>query len=190
MYLAFVKSDLVLIDHQTAAILANFCLAMIQYPAAQLKAQAEIDSVTGGHRLPTFEDEPSLPFVSALVKEVLRWRVVTPLATPHCLSTDITYQGYHLPAGSTVIGNTFAMLHDDNLFPDPSIFRPERFFDCPSNTADLLFGFGGRVCPGRYLAKSSVWISIVTMLSSLHIASLENDMDKIVGEETTPGVVS
>jgi cytochrome P450 len=62
----------------TVSALSTFILAMLANPTAQKKAQAEIDSLTGGRYLPSFEDEASLPYVSALVKEVIRWENVTP----------------------------------------------------------------------------------------------------------------
>ena len=52
---------------------------MVLHPDAQRKAQMEIDSVVGVDRLPDFDDEASLPYVSALVKEVMRWHPVTPI---------------------------------------------------------------------------------------------------------------
>lgn len=45
---------------------------MVMYPGSQKKAQVEIDSVVGPDRLPCFEDKDSLPYVNALVSEVLR----------------------------------------------------------------------------------------------------------------------
>jgi cytochrome P450 len=48
---------------------------MAMYPEVQKKAQAEIDSVVGKDRLPDFDDRESLPYVSAILKEVLRWQV-------------------------------------------------------------------------------------------------------------------
>ena len=45
---------------------------MLLYPDIQRKAQNEVDRVVGRDRLPDFSDEPSLPYVTALVKEVLR----------------------------------------------------------------------------------------------------------------------
>jgi cytochrome P450 len=64
---------------QTVSAITNFFLAMVIYPDVQRKAQAEIDSVTGRDRLPGFRDRPSLPYIDALVKEVLRWGAVGPL---------------------------------------------------------------------------------------------------------------
>ena len=54
-------------------------LAMALHPEVQKKAQAEIDAVVGPDRLPDIEDRPSLPYINALIKELLRWNLVTPL---------------------------------------------------------------------------------------------------------------
>ena len=51
------------------------------YPEVQRRAQAEIDSVVGPDHMPTFADRPNLPYVDAMVKEVLRWNAVIPLST-------------------------------------------------------------------------------------------------------------
>ena len=56
----------------TASVLLTFLFAMFRYPEAQIRAQKEIDSVTGGTRLPTFADRDSLPYVRALLDECLR----------------------------------------------------------------------------------------------------------------------
>jgi len=56
-----------------------FLVAMMLSPDIQKRAQAELDSVTGRERLPTFEDRPRLPFIDAVCREILRWRPVAPL---------------------------------------------------------------------------------------------------------------
>ena len=48
---------------------------MVCYPEAQKEAQAELDKVLNG-RLPEHSDIPSLPYLSALVKEVFRYAAV------------------------------------------------------------------------------------------------------------------
>lgn len=99
-------------------------LAMLMYPEAQSKAHKELDDVLGAGILPDFQDEESLPYISAIIKEVLRWQSVTPIgdfsimpppippltlgtAIPHQLMTDDTYNGYHIPAGSIIIPNAW-----------------------------------------------------------------------------------
>ena len=52
---------------------------MTVYPEVQRQAQVEIDRVIGNERFPTLADQSSLPYVDALVKEVLRWNPVGPL---------------------------------------------------------------------------------------------------------------
>lgn len=59
----------------------TFVVAMLSHPSMQKKAQEEIDAVTGRERLPTFEDRAKLPYVSAIYKELLRWKPVVPLGT-------------------------------------------------------------------------------------------------------------
>lgn len=55
---------------------------MVLYPDVQTRAQAEIDRVVGKDRLPTYEDRTQLPYIECLVKEILRWKVVSPLGRP------------------------------------------------------------------------------------------------------------
>ena len=57
----------------------TFFLAMSLYPEVQAKAQREIDQVIGTNRLPSYKDRSSLPYLTALIKEVLRWNPVAPL---------------------------------------------------------------------------------------------------------------
>ena len=52
---------------------------MIHYPKVMRKAQSEIDRVVGRDRLPSFKDRPHLPYIRALVKELLRWRPAGPM---------------------------------------------------------------------------------------------------------------
>lgn len=52
---------------------------MALYPEVQRAAHAEIDAVLGDSRLPDFSDEDKLPYVGAVLKEVLRWHPVAPL---------------------------------------------------------------------------------------------------------------
>ena len=68
-------------------------------PEKQRLAQKELDTVLGGERLPTFDDQANLPYVTAVVKEVFRYWTIVPLGLPHRVLTDETFGEYHLPAG-------------------------------------------------------------------------------------------
>lgn len=85
----------------------TFLLAMVSYPEVQKKAQAELDHVAGAHRLPDFDDEESLPYISAILKECVRWRVVLPLGFIHRSLEDDVYRGYFIPKGTHVVPNAW-----------------------------------------------------------------------------------
>ncbi|KAJ7114009.1 cytochrome P450 [Mycena epipterygia] len=172
----------------TVSALDTFFLAMLANPEAQKKAQMEIDSVVGNGHLPDFDDQDSLLYVAALVKEVLRWRSVTPIAIPHFLDVEDEYKGYRLPAGSIVMPNAWAILHDETVYPEPYAFKPERFLlDGKPNPAvqnpEAAFGFGRRVCSGRHMASASVWITAVSVLAPFDITKAVGD-DGLVIEPT------
>ena len=52
---------------------------MVLYPEAQKRAQEEMDSVLGHDHLPVFEDENALPYLKAMLYELLRWNPPAPL---------------------------------------------------------------------------------------------------------------
>lgn len=58
----------------TLSGIQTFFAAMLCYPEVQKKAQDELDRVLGG-RLPEFDDEVDLPYLSAVVKETIRYVV-------------------------------------------------------------------------------------------------------------------
>ncbi|KAF9525564.1 cytochrome P450 [Crepidotus variabilis] len=153
-----------------------FFLAMILFPEVQKKAQAEIDAVVGNDRLPTLADMPHLPYVNALVTEVLRWNSVGPLGVPHTAVEDGYINGYFIPKGAIIIANLWSMLHDPEIYPEPFNFDPERHLG-PNPQRDvrkICFGFGRRICPGMHLADASVY-SCVAM--SLAVFSIEKALD-------------
>ncbi|KZP23245.1 hypothetical protein FIBSPDRAFT_737741, partial [Athelia psychrophila] len=50
-----------------------------------------------------FGGEASLPYISTIINECLRWAAVTPIAIPPQLAKDDEYPGYHLPARTALI---------------------------------------------------------------------------------------
>ena len=158
---------------QTVSALGSFFLAMVLNPDVQRKAQRELDQVVGPHRLPDFADQPSLPYVDAIVKETLRWHPVLPLGIPHRTVADDELEGYFVPKGTVVLCNVWcvavswsmllgvraqrsaaglrrACMRDPTAYEDPEEFRPERFIRDgkldPSvrDPSAFVFGFGRR----------------------------------------------
>lgn len=74
------------------------------------------------------------------------------------------------------------MLHDERDYPEPFKFNPDRFLkdgkmtDYVRDPSTIAFGFGRRVCPGRFLVKETLWIAIASILATM-------DISKAVGED-------
>ncbi|KLO17646.1 cytochrome P450 [Schizopora paradoxa] len=182
----------------TAASSTAFILAMVMYPEVQRRAQAEIDRVIGGNRLPTVEDKGNLPYIFAVFLETLRWHTVTPQGVPHRLQVDDIYDGYLLPAGATVVSNTWGILHDPNTYEDPMTFKPERHL-LPNGTVNLssdprkyAFGFGRRVCAGMHFGENSVWIFIARVLATMTVSHKIDEQGKKIDVRLEPisGLIS
>ncbi|KAI0754719.1 O-methylsterigmatocystin oxidoreductase [Daedaleopsis nitida] len=162
------------------ATLQFFLNAMYLFPEVQKKAQAELDAVVGPNRLPTHADKDSLPYLSAVVKEALRWQNVTPFAAPHHTTEDLEYKGYFIPKGTVLLPQTWVCLHDPETWPEPERFDPERFLRDGKLDPDaqdpgaFAFGYGRRICPGRFFAESGLFIYFAM---ALHVYNITPPLD-------------
>ncbi|KAF9526217.1 cytochrome P450 [Crepidotus variabilis] len=159
---------------QTVASIHTFLLAMLLYPKLLQKVQKEIDSVIGTARLPNVDDRASLPYLNCVLKEVIRWSPMVPLGMPHRLMEDDFYQGYFIPAGTTIVANIFEILRDCD---QPDDFLPDRYLTNKSlvDPFEVVFGFGRRACPGRHLAESSYWLMAANIAATFDISKMLND---------------
>jgi cytochrome P450 len=155
--------------------MAWWMLAMLAYPETQARAHAELDAVVGRARLPTFADYPHLPYIRAMVKEVLRWRPVGPMGMTHRSTEDDWYEGMFIPKGTTCITNLWHMNRDPEIFGENAEhFDPGRYLDASGALAHGIsnikeqghfsYGFGRRVCVGRHMANNSLFINIAVLL--------------------------
>ncbi|KAG7442660.1 cytochrome P450 [Guyanagaster necrorhizus] len=188
----------------TVSALSSFLLALTQNPDIQRKVQEAIDDVIECRRLPEFSDYKSIPYINAILKEVLRWRAVTPLAVPHSVSRDDEYRGYHISKGSIVVGNAWcvsvvllpsrlafslpirAMLIDISVYGEsPDVFNPDRFLKDGNINPDIThpqeaFGFGRRICPGQEVAEASIWMNIASILAVFDVTKAVDDNGHVV----------
>ena len=126
---------------------------------------------------------------------------------PHNAMEDDGYRGYHIAGGTMVIPNMWSvssslaltlaervrpsclcrkMTQDPTCFPQPEVFRPERWLDRHTaeacNPRKIVFGFGRRVCPGREFAEASIWLAAACMLALFDISKATDRW----GKEITP----
>lgn len=184
----------------TVITLTTFALAMIKFPHVQRKAQEEIDRVIGTDRLPGFMDREKLPYINGLVKEASRWWPIAPMGFPHAATEDIEMEynnGLHLiPKGAIILPSVWWFLQDPDVHPDPEIFDPDRFLE-PRNepdpmTEEAAFGFGRRICPGRFFADSSLYLNIAQSLAVFNIRKAvdKNGKEIEVDARPKPGILT
>ncbi|KAJ7626977.1 cytochrome P450 [Roridomyces roridus] len=173
----------------TAASLYAFFLAMVRSPEVQRRGQAEIDALLHGARLPRVADRNQLPYVSAMVTELLRWHSVAPLGVPHAAMEDAVVDGYLIPKGTIIIGNLWSMMNNPEVYPQPATFDPTRYLTSPPqpDPRSACFGFGRRVCPGRELAEASLFMCVAMTLSVFDILPAEGPLPV---HENTQGTIS
>lgn len=164
-----------------AAPMQSFCLALCHYPQYQPILHEEIERVLGD-RMPALSDMPDMPVLRAFIRETLRWRPAVPTGIPHVVIKDDIYNGYHIPAGSTVHAFEWSISRDPEVFPDPDAFNPLRWLDTsfptfrqpqtihPTISNYSQFGYGRRTCQGMGVVDADLFVGLgsVAWLFSIH----------------------
>ncbi|KAI0435980.1 cytochrome P450 [Xylaria telfairii] len=165
----------------TTSMVQNFFKIMAMNPRAFRAAQEEIDRVVGRSRLPSWEDQSSLPYLRALIKEVHRWAPIGTLGIPHAASQEDLDLG--VPKGTIVFPNIPALNRDPEVYENPDSFYPERFLgdeldaSASANQPDFRrrdhchYGFGRRVCQGIFVAEASLYIIFARIIWAFDIST-------------------
>ncbi|KAK5707067.1 hypothetical protein LTR17_021024 [Elasticomyces elasticus] len=173
----------------SVSTMGAFFLAMSKYPEVQRKAQEEIDRVVGTSRLPTFSDRDNLPYVNAIVEEAQRWHPIAVMGLPHATDEEDVLNGYRIPKGALLLPAVWWYTRDPEVYHEPEAFKPERFMD-PHNeplATNVTFGFGRRVCPGRVLADSSLFLTFAQSLAVFDMRRPLDDQGKEIDAEHSFG---
>ena len=124
--------------------------------------------------------EEKVPYITALVKEILRFWTVIPICLPRTSIKDISWQDSVIPAGTTFYMNAWAADYDDSHFKDPSKFLPERYLDVPdgAGTPHYGYGAGSRMCAGTHLANREIYTSFLRMISAFEVVPAKSETDR------------
>ena len=146
---------LYLAGHETTALTLSWSwLLLAQHPQVEEKLVAEWKRVLDG-RTPTPEDLPNLPYTDAVLTEAMR--VYPPVFLIGREATcDLELGGYRVKKGCTIFMSQWVNHRDPRYFPEPEVFRPERWEDGLAKRipkyAYFPFGGGQRVCIGNTFA--------------------------------------
>lgn len=157
---------LFLAGHETTALTLSWTWYLLsENPTAESRLHEELRTVLVG-RVPQVADLARLPYLSAVVSEVLRLYPPAYLLARTSIA-PCRIGGYDIPAGTTVLTSQWLMHRDARYFAEPDAFRPERWLD---GLADRLpagvylpFGDGPRRCIGQGFALLEAALVIGTI---------------------------
>jgi len=158
-----------LAGHETTALTLGWTWFLLsENPAAEARLHEELRGVLGG-RAPEIKDLERLPYLQAVVNEVLRLYPAAYLLARTSIAPS-TIGGYELPTGSTILASQWVMQRDARYYDDPDAFRPERWLDglmgrLPAG-AYFPFGDGPRRCIGQSFALME--LALVTAAVAQH----------------------
>ncbi len=160
---------LFLAGHETTALALTFALRLLSlHPRVAERAQQEVARVVGS-RSPTLADIPELTYTRALLDETLR--LFPPAwALARVALSDRALDDIECKQGTEVIAVPWVMHRDRRFFPEPELFRPERWLEKKElpRCVYMPFGAGPRVCIGNHFALTEAVLVLAVFLARGH----------------------
>ena len=158
---------LIVAGHETTFTALSWAIDQLsRQPDAYQRLRAEVATALGGN-IPRAADIARLPYLDAVIQEALRLR--PPAWSINRVALEpITLEGYHLPAGTSLIVSPWILHHEPAIWGDVRVFRPERWLDGSMKDlprgAYFPFGLGPRMCIGMPLADMEMRLVLATIL--------------------------
>merc|ERR1712227_363832 len=167
--------DLFVAGSETTSKSLQYAIAvLIRYPEVQAKLHANLDSVK--RDVITCKDKPDLAYVEAVLSEIWRFCNIAPFGPPRYAHQDVPVGDVVIPAGATIMYNTYTLHMDKDYWGDPEVFRPERFLDeqgkFKNNEMLNPFGIGRRKCLGESLARMENFLFFVNIFKNFKFSQV------------------
>ena len=149
--------------HETTATALTWALYWIhRHPAVR---QRLLDELTTMREPSDPEAIAKLPYLSAVVNEVLRIHPVAMLMFPRRIESSISLGGFAFDPGDVVLSCIQAVHERSDLYSDPYQFRPDRFLERAYGSHEFIpFGGGSRRCIGSALAIYELKLILAAVL--------------------------
>ncbi|KAE8745658.1 Cytochrome P450 CYP301 [Frankliniella occidentalis] len=158
----------------TSAALSSALYQLALHPEQQEKLHGEVVRVLGPDGAVTASALEDMPYLRAVLKEVLRMYPVV-IGNGRTLTEDTVVGGYLIPKGTQIIFQHYVASNQDRYFPEAGRFRPERWLRehqaaCPAHPfASLPFGYGRRMCIGRRFAELELHTVVAKMVQNFRM---------------------
>nr|WJZ49108.1 cytochrome P450 [Isodon lophanthoides var. gerardianus] len=155
---------------ETTTVTIEWVLSeLLLHPDVYSKVKDELRNIVGDRKIMEEADISRLPYLQAVVKEVLRLHPPAPLMLPHKAVVDTEINGYFIPKHARLFVNVWSIGRDPSIWPNPETFQPQRFLntslDYKGQNFELLpFGSGRRICPGLPLAHRVVHATVAALI--------------------------
>ena len=143
----------------TATTLSGTTYLLLKNPAVYARLVAEIRSAFSASAQITLAAVATLPYLSAVLHEGLRFYPPVPTGFPRVVpGAGQEISGVYIPGGTAVYVSQHATNHSARNFTDPAAFAPERWLDGEERPAKYAqdkrevvqpFSFGPRNCLGK-----------------------------------------
>ncbi|KAM5228527.1 cytochrome P450 3A11-like [Ctenodactylus gundi] len=154
--------------YETTSSTLSFLMHLLAtHPDVQKKLQQEIDMALPNKAIPTYDTVMEMEYLDMVVNETLRMYPIANRIERVC-KKDIELNGMCIPKGTVLMVPAFALHRDAKHWPEPDVFRPERFSKKNKDSIDpylyLPFGAGPRNCIGMRFALMNMKLAITKVL--------------------------
>ncbi|KAK7144344.1 hypothetical protein R3I94_010685 [Phoxinus phoxinus] len=146
---------------------------------AQSRLYNEIASVCPNKEQPNAEHLTRMPYMKAVIKETLRMYPVVPGNGRLTVDSEVIVDNYWFPKKTQFHLCHYAVSHDENNFPDPERFVPERWMRAsPSRSqhhpySSIPFGVGVRACVGKRVAELEMYFALSRLMQHYEVRTEE-----------------
>ncbi|RAG81959.1 cytochrome P450 [Streptacidiphilus pinicola] len=159
--------------HETTSTALTWCWYLLSAsPDVRGRLTAELDRVLAG-RMPSYDDYDQLSWTRQVIKEALRLYPPAWVLPPRTARDGVTLGGTPIPAGTTIWCSPWSTQRDPRWFPDPDVFRPERWdMERPESVPEhawFPFGGGPRTCLGARFALVEMTLVLATLAQRFHL---------------------
>lgn len=179
----------------SAWALAMAAFHLVHRPEALRKLRDELfAAIPNPDEVVPLAELESLPYLRGVVKEALRHSIGTSGRLPRVAPTETlickdrkTGKAWELPPGTVVSMSPFMEVMNEDVFPDPLEFHPERWLDGGDRLDEHLHIFGGgtRICLGMALANAELHMLLAKLFRRWGgggIADVSDDGDRRPGD--------
>ncbi|KAM7346805.1 cytochrome P450 4d2-like isoform 2-T2 [Cochliomyia hominivorax] len=172
--------------HDTTTSGIAFALYLIaRHPDVQEKLVEEIHHIIGSdkNKPVAYRELQELKYMECVIKETLRLYPSVPVIGRE-ITEDVVVGDVVIPANTSINMNLFAVMRDPDYFPEPDVFKPQRFSDESIQKVNpfayVPFSAGPRNCIGQKFATMEMKSTISKILRHFELLPLGPDAKPII----------